>query len=150
VVGVFSPTGTLLAGVVAFPGYTGPVAVASGDVTGDGVPDIIAGVGSMPGKMQFFGDDATGNPVFSSGPTGPISVFSGRDLSLVSTFIPAPPNDLSSDGILVGTADAIGSGRADVLVAFVSRDRTGVSAFDGLTGTPLNYPPEFIDGGPPD
>lgn len=55
------PTGALKFAVEPFPGFTGGVSVASGDVTGDGTADVIvgAGVGGGPVVALFDGVDGT-------------------------------------------------------------------------------------------
>src|SRR5262245_42506300 len=54
----------------AFPGFTGGVQVAAGDVTGDGIPEIIAGAGN--------------------GGNSHVKVFDGASGGLVSSFLAFP------------------------------------------------------------
>lgn len=120
-VGAFRADGSLLGGVFAFPGLTGGVSVAGGDVNGDGFPDIIVGGG--PGA---FG--------------GEVKVFSGRNLNLINDF--APVSIGYRAGVFVGVGDANGDGRRDILLALQSDRPTGVWAFDGITGALLNFSPD--------
>jgi hypothetical protein len=75
------------------PDFRGGVRVATGDVTGNGVPDVITAPG--PGMA----------PV--------VRIYDGRDFRLVGQF---PAFDLPYDrGVWVAAADLTGNGRADVV-----------------------------------
>lgn len=91
----------------AFPGYTGPVAVAAGDVTGDGTGDVIVAA-PRGGHVKVF-DGKTGDEVRSflayPGYNGPVAV----------TGIDVDRN---------GTADIVTTAAKD----------GHVEAFDGRTG----------------
>jgi len=79
--------------------------VTTGDVTGDGVPDVIAGSGS-------------GDPAI-------VSVFSGVNFGLVTTFFLNDPFDATATfanvpfdtGVRVATADATGDGIPEIVTA---------------------------------
>jgi RHS repeat-associated protein len=73
------------------PGYTGGVTLAAGDVTGDGVPDVLVG--------QAGGGDQ-------------VKVFSGLDTSSAWNLDALPG---TTGGVRVGVADADGDGVVDVL-----------------------------------
>jgi hypothetical protein len=74
--------------------FTGGVRVASGDVTGDGVPDVVAGTGPGIATRVLVLDGATGNPVADLGPFE--ASFTG--------------------GVYVAAGDLDGDGRDDVVV----------------------------------
>lgn len=54
----------ILSGVTPFAGYTGPVAASTGDVNGDGVPDLIVAADAPNIPVKVF-DGATGNLLLS-------------------------------------------------------------------------------------
>ena len=106
--------------------YNGGVYVAAGDVNGDGVPDIIVGIG------------LGGNEV---------KVFSGKNGSLLKDFTPF--NDtLDAGGVRVAAGDLDGDGFADIIVAGGPNGNPGgsrVRVFSGKTGA-LLY--DFLPYGP--
>ena len=99
--------------VTAFAGYLGSVRVATGDVNGDGVQDIIvaAGVGGGP-HVKIF-DGATGQ--------------------LIQSFFAFDPG--FTGGIFVSAADINNDGRADVIVTPDYGGNTHVHIFSGGDGT---------------
>jgi hypothetical protein len=112
-VGVFSPSGALLTGVLASPVYLpGGISVAGGDVNGDGFGDIVVGAGA-------------------GAPGGEVKVFSGKDLSLADDFLPFAPT--VTNGVNVYVADGTGAGQPDIFVTL----KGGIpilAGFDGRTG----------------
>jgi hypothetical protein len=76
-----------------FPGFTGGLSVAAGDVNGDGVPDIIVGAGNGGGPA--------------------ILVYDGVDGSLLSSFFAY--EESFRGGVLVAAGDVNGDGHADII-----------------------------------
>jgi len=108
---VFNLDGSTRLGVIAFPGYTGAVTVARGDVNGDGVDDLI--VGTLTGADH-------------------VKVFDGQSGALLQSFLAFGG---FSGGVNVGSGDLDGDGRADILVSVASGAPGGhVMAFSGATG----------------
>jgi hypothetical protein len=125
---IFNPDGTVSnTGFFAFPNNNGQINLATGDVNGDGVPDIIVGAG--PGA-----------------PGGHIKVYSGTDLSLIDSFLSFAPTLGAGDteGVLVGAGDANGDGRADILAVPEGSPLLGPVAFDGVTGANVNIPANYF------
>lgn len=96
-------------------GFPGGVRVASGDVTGDGVDDIITGAG--PG----------------AGPH--VKVFDGRTGSELRSFFAFPAS--FSGGVTVAAGDVNGDGSDDIAVVAGSGGNGHVKVFDGKTGGEL-------------
>jgi hypothetical protein len=87
-------TGAEVRSFFAFdPGFRGGVTVRAGDVDGDGLADLVTGVG--PGGAPH------------------IKVFSGQDLSELQSFFAGDPDDRS--GVFVGVANLSGDTRAEVV-----------------------------------
>src|SRR5262249_43998601 len=86
-------TPALMVSCLSLPGYTGGVFVASGDVNGDGLADLIVGA------------DA-------GAPGGHVKVFSGRDGSLLMSFLAFPG---FIGGVRVAAGDVNGDGHADII-----------------------------------
>lgn len=111
--------------------FTGGVRVAAGDISGDGLPEIIAASGpGMPAEVRIF-DGASPGPV--------------PDLLAAVSLFPG-----FSGGLFVAAGDLTGDGRADLVI---SPDRgliPLVVAIDGangsLLGVALVYDPTFSGG----
>jgi hypothetical protein len=121
-------TGTLRFAVNPFPGFRGAVHVAAGDVTGDGVPDIIA----APGRG--------GPPI--------VIALDGNTGTLVRAFFAYPPG--FADGVNVAVGDVNGDGFDDIIVAPELRGATFVRVFSGQDSSLLTqfvaYTPLFNGG----
>jgi fibronectin-binding autotransporter adhesin len=103
----FSFDGTLLSSYFAFPGFTGGVTVAAGDVNGDHTVDIIVGAG--PGA-----------------PGGHVKAFT-RDGTLLASFFAYPG---FTGGVNVAAGDVDGDGRAEIITGAASVV-THVKVIDG-------------------
>jgi hypothetical protein len=97
------------------PLFAGGVHVAAGDVTGDGIPDIITAAG--PG----------------GGPH--VEVFDGVSNALVRSFYAYDPH--FTGGVYVSAADANGDGRADIVTGAGAGGGPHVEVWSGLTGALL-------------
>jgi streptogramin lyase len=105
--------------------FKGRLALAAGDVNGDGFADIIAGV-------------AKGGPPI-------VEVFSGKTGALLNAFLAMPPN--FKGGLSLAAGDVSGDGVADIVAGVASGGPPLVISFDGKTGTPLNvFQPAFGGG----
>ncbi|MCI0701180.1 MAG: PQQ-dependent sugar dehydrogenase [Planctomycetia bacterium] len=107
----FNPDGSIRFTASAYAGYSGGVRVGTGDVTGDGVEDVITGTG--PGAPPH------------------VKVFDGATGGLVRSFYAYDPGFLG--GLFVSAGDVTGDGRADIVVG-TARGAAHVKAFDGVTG----------------
>ncbi|WP_442511182.1 Ig-like domain-containing protein [Novipirellula sp. SH528] len=116
VVQVFEPDGT---GTFSFfpylPTFAGGVRVASGDVNGDGTPDIITGAG--PG----------------GGPH--VKVFDGLTGATLHSFFAYDPQ--FTGGVFVATGDVSGDGFADIITGAGAGGGPHVKVFSGSTGAEL-------------
>jgi glucose/arabinose dehydrogenase len=98
------------------PSFTGGVRVATGDLTGDGVPDIITGAG--PGA-----------------PGGHVKVFDGRTGTEIRSFLAFPG---FVGGVNVAAGDINNDGIDDIVVGADTGAPGGhVKVFDGRTGSLL-------------
>lgn len=111
-----------------FPGFTGGVRVAMGDVNGDGFWDYVVGAG--PGGPPLVG------------------VYSGVDRSPIHTFLAYEP--AFAGGVFVAAADFDGDGRADVVTGPGAGGAPNVKVFSGLDGSVLKsyfaFTPSFVGG----
>ena len=110
------------------PSFTGGVRVASGDVNGDGVADIITGAG--PG----------------GGPH--VKVFDGRSQAEIASFFAYGPT--FTGGVFVAAGDVNGDGFADVITGAGSGSGPHVKVFDGRNNVEIRsffaYGPTFTGG----
>jgi hypothetical protein len=92
--------------------FTGGVYVATGDVTGDGVDDIITGTGNGGGPR--------------------VRVFDGVTADLVREFFPY--EDTFRGGVIVAAGDTNGDGFAEIITGTGVGGGPRVIVFDGVTG----------------
>jgi hypothetical protein len=122
-------TGHVLRDFFAFsPNFTGGVYVAAGDVNGDGLAEIIVGA------------DAGGGPQ--------VTVFSGKDGSVLRSFFPYDPN--FHGGVRVAAGDVNGDGQADIITGAGPGGGPQVTVLSGADGSVLQsffaYDPNFAGG----
>jgi hypothetical protein len=112
-VNVYNMNGTLKFSFFAYPkNFTGGVRVATGDVNGDGVEDIITAPG--PGSVAD------------------IKVFDGATGGLIREFLAYSPAFLG--GAYVAAGDVNGDGFADIITGAGAGGGPDVRVFDGQTG----------------
>ncbi len=115
------------------PGFKGGVRVATGDVTGDGVPDIITAAGPGGGPDVRVFDGAT-NGLMIAGPL--------RD------FYAYPGNFIG--GVYIAVADLDGDNRADIITGPGAGGGPNVRAFRASDGAMIMnfyaYPGNFPGG----
>lgn len=122
-------TGDELTSFFAFDAsFTGGISVAAGDVTGDGMADIVVGTGS--------------------GGTAMVRVFDGADGSDVVGFFPY--SILFTGGAWVAAGDLDGDGRAEIVTGPGVGAAPEVRIFDGQNGAELSsflaYAADFAGG----
>ncbi|QEL15922.1 Ig-like domain-containing protein [Limnoglobus roseus] len=110
---VFNADGSDRASFFAYdPSFTGGVRVASGDVNGDGVPDIVTAPGKGGGAL--------------------VKVFDGKTLALISSYT---PYDSSFTGdVYVAAGDVNGDGKADIITGAGAGGGPHVLVHDVATG----------------
>lgn len=136
-------TGVLVYDFLPFPStFTGGVRVALGDVTGDGIPDLIAGTGP--------------------GAPAQVRIFDGASLDLIPAPVAGPFGSLFpygpafTGGLFMASADLSGDGRADLVITPDSgldpatSQAPPLTVFDAATGAMLAggqvYGPSFAGG----
>ena len=97
--------------------YTGGVRVATGDVNGDGIPDLIVGAG------------------IGGGPH--IQVFDGATFQVISSFFAY--EDSFRGGVYLSTADVNGDGNLDIIVGSGDGGGPVVRIFDGQGNVLANF-----------
>jgi hypothetical protein len=125
---VYNPDGTDRFSFLAYPGFNGPVSVATGDVNGDGVDDVITGIAAGAGPH--------------------VKVFDGVTGQLIRSFYAYDPS--FTGGVNVAAGDVNGDGHADIITGVASGAGPHVKVFDGATGQVLHsfyaYDPSFTGG----
>src|SRR5262249_53148921 len=101
-------TGQTVGTFSAYLGFNGPISVATGDVNGDGIPDIITGAGA----------------------NAHVKVFDGATGALLRSFLAFPG---FGGGVTVAAGDVTGDGLADLVVG--AEANAHVKVFDGATNT---------------
>ncbi len=121
-------SGGLVRELSPFGGFTGGAQVASGDLTGDGVPDIVAAAG--PG----------------GGPH--VRAFDGTTFEEIANFFAY--DQAFRGGVQVAVGDVDADGRADIVTGVGVGGGPHVKAFSGLNGALLSeffpYDPAFRGG----
>lgn len=134
---VYRPDGTLLEEFLAYEaGYRGGVRVATGDVTGDGIIDIITapGRGHKPTIKVFDGASIADGQL-------------GNARELPSFVIDAFDTSFT-DGLFIAVGDVVGDSRLDI-VAIPERGRTEVRVFrNRLDDTPHPHPGDAFSNPP--
>ena len=159
-----------------YVGYVGRVNVATGDVTGDGVDDIVVGTLDSTSHIKVF-DGVTGAEIRSfiayqsfnggvnvavgdldgdgiadivtgtaAGATPHVKAFSGRTGAEIRSFYAYAP--AFSGGVDVAVGDVTGDGRADIITGTAS-GAAHVKAFDGRTSAEVRSflaYPGFVGG----
>jgi hypothetical protein len=131
---VFDASGAAVAEFLAYgPAFTGGVRVATGDVTGDGVDDLVTAPGPGGGPHVKVFDGAA----LLNGLT--------RELYSFSAYGPA-----FRGGVNIAVADVTGDGFADIVTGAGQGGGPHVKVFDGATGqmarSIMAFDPDFRGG----
>ncbi|MFO0935124.1 MAG: RHS repeat-associated core domain-containing protein [Gemmataceae bacterium] len=112
--------------------FTGGVRVATGDITLDGVPDLIVAPGPGGGSRIRVLDGVTGNEI-----PGPLGNFFAYDPSFTG-------------GVFVACADVTGDTIPDVITAAGAGGGPHIKVYDGSTGVCIQsfyaFAPDFLGG----
>jgi hypothetical protein len=126
---VFNADGSLRFSFFAYDAsFTGGVRVATGDVNGDGMDDVITAAGPSGGPQ--------------------INVYDGRTGQLINAFFAYSP--LFTGGVFVAAGDVNGDGHADIITGADAGGGPHVQVFDGVTGNVIlsfmAYSTQFTGG----
>jgi hypothetical protein len=119
---VLNPNGTIRYSFFALePNFTGGVVVATGDITGDGVDDIVTAAGPGGGSH--------------------VKVFDGATATQIGNFFAFDPS--FTGGVSLALGDVNGDGHADLIIGAGPGGAPHVRVFDGalLTSTSPGVPP---------
>jgi hypothetical protein len=121
-------SGNVLQSITPFPGFSGTIGMAQGDLTGDGVADVVAGAGANGAPHVKLYDGVTGAELRSF-------------LAYDSGF---------RGGVSVAVGDVTGDGTSDIVVAAGAGGGPHVRVFDGKSGNLVRsffaYDPSFRNG----
>lgn len=113
-----------------FGAFAGGASVAIGDVTGDGVPDIVVASGVSGTTMP-----------------GTVDVFNGANRSLIASYTPLGG---FGGGLNVALGDVTGAGYSDIIVGVEERGWPAVLVLDGKNGKVLDeflaYSTSYLNG----
>ncbi|MFL5328306.1 MAG: choice-of-anchor Q domain-containing protein [Gemmataceae bacterium] len=121
---VYDSTGKLVCDFDAYPGFNGGVRVATADINGDGIEDVITGAG--PGgspHVQVFDGKLLANGIAE------------RIVSALGSFFAYNPQ--FRGGVYVSVGDVNGDGRPDIITGADAGGGPHVIAWDNVTSNAL-------------
>ncbi|HEY3789524.1 MAG TPA: VCBS repeat-containing protein, partial [Urbifossiella sp.] len=110
-----SATGAVIAQAPAIDGYGGPISMASGDVNGDGIPDVVVAAGEGGGPR--------------------IRVMDGKTGAVLSDFFAFDPSFRGGTNIALG--DLSGDGQMELIAGAGASGGPQVTVFDPITGNTI-------------
>jgi serralysin len=115
-------TGNLIYSFLAFPGFTGGVQVASGDVNGDGYADIIVAAEGSSGAQ--------------------VKIFSGQNGTLLSSFGAYPGYN---GQFAIAAGDMNGNGLSEIVTAAAANGHIKIFNAQGGGATTPGIPNSFLE-----